>query len=200
MSEPRIPPRPVADWDAKVYEALSVLRPPSPAGEPPARPKGPAPSNLLRTFLWHPELAKAFLIFNNHLFRSTLSDRARELVTVRVAWLRRAEYEYAQHVQLARAAGVPETDIDAIREGPDAAVWNPFEAALLRSVDEMLGDRHVSDETWTLLSEHLDRRQLMDLVFTVGAYDMLAMAFGTFGLELDSGLTGFPETRTDDGS
>jgi hypothetical protein len=42
------------------------------------------------------------------------------------------------------------------------------------------------------LSEHLDRRQLMDLVFTIGAYDLLAMAFNTFGLELDPGLNGFP--------
>jgi 4-carboxymuconolactone decarboxylase len=200
MSEPRIPPRPAADWDDKVYEALSVLRPPSPAGKRPPRPKGPAPSNLLRTFLWHPELAKAFLIFNNHVFHSTLSDRARELVTVRVAWLRRAEYEYAQHVQLARVAGMSEPEIDAIREGPDAPVWDPLDAALLRSADEMIGDRNVSDETWALLEEHLDRQQLMDLVFTVGAYDMLAMAFDTFGLELDSGLSGFPETRTRDGS
>jgi hypothetical protein len=29
-------------------------------------------------------------------------------------------------------------------------------------------------------------------VFTVGCYDLLAMAFKTFGLELDPGLTGFP--------
>jgi hypothetical protein len=29
-------------------------------------------------------------------------------------------------------------------------------------------------------------------VFTVGCYDLLAMAFGNFGLELDPGLTGFP--------
>jgi 4-carboxymuconolactone decarboxylase len=37
----------------------------------------------------------------------------------------------------------------------------------------------------------LDQRQLMDLVFTVGAYDLLAMAFNSFGLELDPGLEGF---------
>jgi hypothetical protein len=42
------------------------------------------------------------------------------------------------------------------------------------------------------LAEDFDRQQLMDLVFTIGAYDLLAMAFNTFGLELDPGLTGFP--------
>ncbi|HLH59157.1 MAG TPA: hypothetical protein VKV33_08400, partial [Streptosporangiaceae bacterium] len=76
--------------------------------------------------------------------------------------------------------------------GPDAPVWGPRDAALLRSVDEIVADRYVSDETWERLAGHLDRRQLMDLVFTVGAYDLLAMAMNTFGLELDPGLTGFP--------
>jgi len=36
----------------------------------------------------------------------------------------------------------------------------------------------------------------MDLVFTVGAYDLLAMAFNTFGLELDPGLEGFGKPRS----
>jgi len=35
----------------------------------------------------------------------------------------------------------------------------------------------------------------MDLVFTVGAYDLLAMAFNTFGLELDPGLEGFGDSE-----
>jgi len=206
MSTPRIPPRPYANWDAEVRDALSVLRLPGsgPAPEQPA-PDQPAPerqerqrlrrepSNLVSTFLQHPKLAKAFLVFNNHLFSSTLSDRARELVALRVCWLRRGEYEWAQHVRLARAAGMSEAEIDAIGEGPGSAVWGPLDAALLRSVDEMLRDRCVSDETWALLGERLDRQQLMDLVFTAGAYDMLCMAFNTFGLELDSDLAGFPE-------
>jgi 4-carboxymuconolactone decarboxylase len=36
----------------------------------------------------------------------------------------------------------------------------------------------------------MDDQQLMDLVFTVGAYDMLAMAFRSFGIQLDADLRG----------
>ena len=126
------------------------------------------------------------------MFSSTLSARDRELATIRIAWLRRAEYEWAQHVRMARRIGLPEEEIDAIMAGPDSPVWGPRDAALLRSVDEIAADRVVSDQTWKQLSEHLDRKQLMDLVFTVGCYDLLAMAFKTFGLELDPGLPGFP--------
>ena len=116
---------------------------------------------------------------------------------MRIGWLRRGEYEWAQHVRMAKSAGLSEEEVDAIMAGPDSPVWGPRDAALLRAVDEIAADRYVSDQTWKRLSEDFDRQQLMDLVFTIGAYDLLAMAFNTFGLELDPGLTGFPpEDRT----
>ena len=198
MSESRIPRRSAADWDAEVLDALSVLRPPGTTRRPPdqeqpdeGRRQRPV-SGILGIFSWHPALAKAFFVFNNHLFASTLSDRDREIVTVRVSWLRRGEYEWSQHVRMARNAGVSDEEVDAISEGPDSAVWGPRDVALLRSVDEIVADRYISDETWKRLAEHLDRRQLMDLVFTIGSYDLLAMAFNVFGLQLDPGLAGFP--------
>ena len=46
----------------------------------------------------------------------------------------------------------------------------------------------MSDVTWSALAETFDDQQLMDLVFTVGAYDLLAMAFRSFGIELDQDL------------
>ena len=39
-----------------------------------------------------------------------------------------------------------------------------------------------------MLAAELDTHQLMDLIFTVGAYDLLAMAMRTFGLEPDADL------------
>lgn len=197
LSEPRIPPRPSADWDAEVLDALSVLRPPGRAqGQQPGPGRDRPASNILGIFSWHPALTKAFLPFNNHLFHSTLTARDRELVTVRTGWLRRGEYEWAQHVRMAKNAGLSDEEIDAISVGPDSGVWGPRDAALLRSVDEIVADRYVSDETWKQLAEHLDRKQLMDLVFTIGNYDLLAMAFNTFGLQLDPGLAGFPPDET----
>ena len=48
--------------------------------------------------------------------------------------------------------------------------------------------RTVSDATWAALAAELDEQQLMDVVFTVGAYDLVAMAFRSFGVELDDDL------------
>jgi 4-carboxymuconolactone decarboxylase len=191
LSEPRIPPRPPDDWDTEVDEALAALRPPG--SNRPGGPRRDRPSsNILGIFSWHPALAKGWFAFNNHLFHSTLSARDRELATVRIAWLRRGEYEWAQHVRMAKSAGLSGEEVDAIMAGPDSPVWGPRDAALLRSVDEIANDHYVSDGTWKRLAEDFDRQQLMDLVFTIGAYDMLAVAMNSFGLQLDPGLAGFP--------
>lgn len=192
MSEPRIPPRPKDDWDAEMDEALEALRSPG-SSRKPGEPRRERPSsNILGIFAWHPALAKAWFTFNTHLSYSTLAGRDREIATVRIAWLRRGEYEWAQHLRMAKLAGLSQEEVDAIMAGPDSPVWGPRDAALLRAVDEIAADHYVSDETWQLLTKEFDSKQLMDLVFTIGAYDLLAVAMNTFGLQLDPNLAGFP--------
>ena len=61
---------------------------------------------------------------------------------------------------------------------------------MVRAVDELVADALISDATWAVLAAELDVQQLMDLVFTVGAYDLLAMAFRSFGVPLDDDLQG----------
>jgi alkylhydroperoxidase family enzyme len=63
-----------------------------------------------------------------------------------------------------------------------------LEAALLRAADELVADACLTEATWSVLAAEFDTQQLMDLVFTVGAYDLLAMVFRTFGVELDADL------------
>ena len=59
---------------------------------------------------------------------------------------------------------------------------------LLRAADELVADARIGDGTWAALARELEEQQLMDLVFTVGAYEILAMAFRSFGVELDADL------------
>ena len=188
--EPRIRPLPPKEWPAEMRDALAALRPPEqrhpfpPRGDD--RPKG---LNVLGTLARHPALTRAFHTFNGHVqFATTLSTRQRELLVLRVAAVRRADYEWAQHVVLGRDAGLDGDEIDRIAAGPDVPGWSPLDRALLRAVDELLDDAMVADATWKVLAAELDEQQLMDLVFTVGAYDLLAMALRSFGVELDADL------------
>ena len=169
----RLPPLPYDEWDTEATEALSVLAP----------GRKLPPSNVLGFLAQHPALARAFLTFNKHLlFESTLPAPTRELAILRVAWRRRCRYEWAQHVLIAKRAGLTDEQIaEARAASPDTL--------LARAVDELDTDSRLSDQTYAELSYELDDRQLMDLVFTVGAYGLLAMAFNTFDVELDPGLS-----------
>jgi 4-carboxymuconolactone decarboxylase len=183
-------------------DALAALVPAEPRHPLPERradrPKG---LNVLGTLARHPALTRAYHAFNGHvLFATTLSVRQRELLVLRVAAVRRADYEWAQHVVLAHDAGIADDEIARVAAGPDAPGWAPLDRALVAAVDELLHDARIADATWKALAAELDDRQLMDLVFTVGAYDVLAMALRTFGIELDDDLPRendilFPEDR-----
>ena len=39
--------------------------------------------------------------------------------------------------------------------------------------------------------QHFDKKQLMDMVFAVGQYNLVSMALNTLGVQLDDGLEGF---------
>lgn len=171
-------------------EAMAALRPPVVRHPfPPRDPSRPKGLNALGIFAHHPDLTRGFYAFNGHiLFGSTIDPRVRELLVLRVAHLRRSAYEWAQHALLADDAGLTVDEVARVRLGPDADGWDPLDAALVRAVDELVADARIADATWSVLAAELDERQLLDVVFTVGAYEMLAMAFNSFGIELDADL------------
>jgi alkylhydroperoxidase family enzyme len=189
VTEARIPALAPSDWPASMREALAVLLPENPR-HPRLRTEGrPKALNALGTLAQYPELARAYHVFNGHvIYNTSLSPRQRELLVLRVAAVRGSEYEWAQHVVLAADVGISDDEVGQVAEGPDAPGWSAFEAALVRAVDELVADALITDATWATLAAELDTQQLMDVVFTVGSYDLLAMAFRTFGVALDDDL------------
>lgn len=177
LEKPRVEPLPVEQFDPEIRERLG---------------QGPV-LNIFRMLANHPKLLKRWLVFGNHvLAKSTLPARERELVILRVGWLCRAEYEWSQHVSIARGSGVSDAEIERVAQGPDAPGWSESERALLCAADELHADAFVSDATWRELARHFDTKQLMDLVFTVGQYQLVSMALNTLGVQLEPGAPRFP--------
>jgi alkylhydroperoxidase family enzyme len=151
--------------------------------------------NIFRTLAHHPKLMKRWLVFGNHvLAKSTLSPRDRELAILRVGWICKAEYEFAQHRRIALDSDISETEIDRVTKGPDAPGWSDREIALLKATDELVEDAFISEPTWKALCTFYDTEQLMDLVFTVGQYNLVSMALNTLGVQLEDGAVGFPKS------
>ena len=149
--------------------------------------------NIFRTLAHHPKLMKRWLVFGNHvLAKSTLTPRDREIAILRVGYLCQAGYEWAQHVEIARASGLSDEEIARIAEGPDAPGWSDAERALLRATDELHEDQFVSDPTWAALAQHYDTEQILDFVFAVGQYHLVSMALNTLGVQLEEGAARMP--------
>jgi alkylhydroperoxidase family enzyme len=107
------------------------------------------------------------------------------MITLRAAWLYQCEYEWAHHIAFARQLGMSNEEFEAIKLGSEATLWSDFERHLLRAVDQLCKHAKIGAETWHALAEQLDKRQLMDLLFTVGNYAMLACVVATVGVELE---------------
>ena len=172
----RLTPLPADQWDDQVRGAFKGML-------PRARQNPEGAGTALSTLVRHPELTKAFLGFNVYLlFRSSLPARLREVAILRVAHRRHCTYEWEHHVEMAKSEGLTNADVEAIRRG-DAP--DEVDQLAITAADELDETSNLTDKTWAALGEHLSDRQRMDFVFTVGAYGMLAMAFNTFGVQLE---------------
>lgn len=151
----------------------------------PADMRSMSASNVELILANHPEVAKAYFNFGLQLLLSSkLSERARELIVLRVAWRAQAAYSWAHHVDHMKNKFSPE-DFAAIKQGPEAAHWSDDERALIRASDELFDTRRIDDSTWAVLAKKLDTRELMEVVFVVGNYVMLTMAEKSLGIELE---------------
>jgi alkylhydroperoxidase family enzyme len=177
-SSPRIPPVPSTDWTDKVRDVFAVF-------EGQAGREHGSKANVTLMLANHPDLSLAFLPFNKHLLRtSALPTRLIELAVLRSNCHRYSEYQWFHHVELAEKSGITLEEIRMIGHA-EAGVWPELEKHVLRSVDQLCTVAEIDDGTWDGLAAHLNPRQLIDLVFTIGNYAMLAGVFNVAGLVLE---------------
>src|SRR5215207_5309582 len=146
--------------------------------------------NIFKVLAHHPKLVKRWTPFAGHVLgKQTLPFRDRELLILRIGWLNQAEYEFAQHELIAKKGGVTDADVENIKQGPTGA-WSEHEAALMQAADDLYENSVVSDATWAVLAKKYSTEQLMDVVFTIGQYNLVSWALNSFGVPLDDFLPG----------
>ena len=140
-----------------------------------------------------PRLCNAWLEFTDYLLReSSLPIRDRELLILRIGYLNQGAYEWAAHRGLALSVGINEDELKDITIGSSADSWNEWDSALLKAAEELHEAALVSEETWATLSRQYDKRQMMEVVFTVGQYNLVAMYLNSLGVQFEEGWIGFP--------
>jgi alkylhydroperoxidase family enzyme len=180
LQKPRVAPLSKMEWDDEIHATLDPVA------------KNGMLFNIFLTLARHAKALKRWMVFANHvLYKSTLPVRDREILILRIGWLCEAEYEWGQHVQIGKRAGLTDDEILRIGVGPNAPGWSDFDRALLRATDELHKDACIGNETWAALAAHYNTQQLIDVVFTVGNYNLVSMMLNTLGVQLDQGIPGF---------
>ncbi len=176
----RVPPLQDEQLDAQAKEALT-----------PFASQGRV-LNIFRTLAHHPELLRRWRVFANHVMgKSTLNERDRELLILRIGYLCGSEYEWGQHVAIARRAGISAEEIAAVKQGSSAASWSAQDRLLLQAAEDLRTYACIQDNTWAGLQAFYNTQQMIDIIFTVGQYNLVSMALNSLGVPLDEGVRGF---------
>jgi 4-carboxymuconolactone decarboxylase len=181
LNKPRVAPLEPAEWTPEVLAMLDPTNSGRPIGA------------VFRTYAQHPRAYLSRQLVSDYIrAKLTLTDRTKEMLILRIAWLCNSAYQWNTHEQAARRLGMTDQEILALAQGPGAAVWEPFDAAVIRSVDELHRDGRIGDGTWNMLSRHYNTQQLMDVVIAAVGYRMVSMSLNSLGLQLEPGARGLP--------
>lgn len=145
------------------------------------------PLNIFRMLAHADSLAIPYAGFGGALLTQLrLEPKLRELAILEVALDAEAPYEWIQHVPIAEAAGVRAEQIAALQRGEtDSGQFDSLEKAVVAFTREVVGQPRVDDGTFASLAEHLDGREIVELLLVIGNYLMLARVMTTLDLELD---------------
>jgi alkylhydroperoxidase family enzyme len=145
-------------------------------------------ANIYRMLANGGSAALGFLKLGGALrFDGVLDPMARELVILRTGSLCEAAYELDHHEQIARDIGMAADKIRAaVDDGPDAPVFDAFEAALLRFTDENVRDGKASEAAFNALAEHYSPEELIETTILIGFYMLTSRFLQTFDMDLDA--------------
>lgn len=145
---------------------------------------GAEPPAVFALIARHRRLFRWWLPFaGTVLLHSTLPREDVELVVLRTVWNSDCWYEWVEHILLGGRRGLDLAMLERVTGSPLDHQWTRRQRLLLEATDELHDNRVITIATWSQLAEELDERQLVDLCFLVGHYEMLAMLINSAGLE-----------------
>jgi 4-carboxymuconolactone decarboxylase len=146
-------------------------------------------------FLRSPDMGNLAQKLGEHVrFRSSLPSRLNEMAILMTArwWL--SQYEWYAHESLALKAGLSAGLIDALRQGRRPARMQADEAIVFAFCSDLRERRRVSDATFQEAVKLFGEQGVMDLIATMGYYDLVSMTLNVDRYPLPAGAAApFPE-------
>lgn len=138
----------------------------------------------LLTYAHHPHLAEVFSQFNIHLLTTNvLPVKQRQIAIMRTAWITKATYMWSSHLNTSRLCGLSDDMYGPIQRGAEDPYFTEFEQTIIRATEDLVYDHKVSDKNWNALMAEWDNQQMLDFLFTVGAYVLTAGVMRSTGVQ-----------------
>jgi alkylhydroperoxidase family enzyme len=143
------------------------------------------PLNVFRAVAGVPASFRPFLRLGASLLGGPEIDtRNREIAILAVARETEARYEWAQHEQLARNAGVSDDEVQAIRSG-DPGQLDADAGLAYRAATEISRDVRISEEALARLRERWGDAGAAELILTIAYYNMVSRFLESTGVEVE---------------
>jgi alkylhydroperoxidase family enzyme len=118
-----------------------------------------------------------------------LEARFRELAILRTAIAGDCRFEYSQHLKVARAVGIGDAKINALKSWTTSDQFEPAERAVMAAADELIGRNLVEDATFAVLKRHFSDEQIVELFWVIATYRMHGLLVRALHLEFDNDTT-----------
>ncbi len=146
------------------------------------------PVNLYKALANHPAFVGAWTEFAQSMRVDTKTPRGlRELMILRSGQVQESEYEWAQHLRMARKAGVREAQIEQLAQWRTSAEFTEQERAALGLLEGVTAGK-VDDATWQKAAGLYSREEMVELVLVAGFYSMVARVLDALRVELDDDI------------
>jgi 4-carboxymuconolactone decarboxylase len=148
------------------------------------------PLNIFRMLSHAETVFRPYLRFGGALLRDMqLDPLVRELAILQVARVHEAQYEWIQHVPIARAVGMTDAQLAALEAGQlDAEAFDETQRIAITFTDALQRAPRPCDEHFAALQRVLSPREIVELILVTGAYAMLARLMTATDLDLDEPL------------
>ncbi len=142
--------------------------------------------HLFHMQLYNPGITDGWLRLGTAVrFKGELDDATREMAICLVARTTGAEYEWRAHRRIAIEQGFSEAALDNILNWRNGE-FNEKQRAVLALTEQLTKNVNVDDATFDAVRPHLSPRQIVELVTTVGYYNMVARFLVGLQIDLES--------------
>jgi 4-carboxymuconolactone decarboxylase len=121
-------------------------------------------------------------------FESGLAADLRTISVMKVARTFNCRFEWAGWTRQAREAGVPESVIEAIRDGRHPEGLTPDQELVVAFGNQILGEKHrVEKDTYDAVVARFGIKGAIDLAMNYGYFAMLTFTLNTFEVDVPPG-------------